>query len=65
MDVLLARGADPCVRDANGDVPLHFASIHGHPMCAYNISKAAPSSCLVGAPASGGTLAAAVGSILL
>lgn len=32
---------------AAGDVPLHFAAIHGHPMCAYNIAKACPATVLV------------------
>ncbi|GIL60397.1 hypothetical protein Vafri_14845 [Volvox africanus] len=46
VSLLLERHSDTRVRDANGDVPLHFAAIHGHPMCAYNITKAGPSTCL-------------------
>ena len=39
VSLLLDHHSDTRVRDANGDVPLHFAAIHGHPMCAYNITK--------------------------
>ncbi|GLI70897.1 hypothetical protein VaNZ11_015921 [Volvox africanus] len=46
VSLLLEHHSDTRVRDANGDVPLHFAAIHGHPMCAYNITKAGPSTCL-------------------
>ncbi|EFJ40619.1 hypothetical protein VOLCADRAFT_99563 [Volvox carteri f. nagariensis] len=46
VSLLLEHRSDTRVRDANGDVPLHFAAIHGHPMCAYNITKACPSTCL-------------------
>ncbi len=46
MDLLLQRAADAKARDGNGDVALHFAAIHGHAMCAYNIAKACPASCL-------------------
>ena len=39
MSLLLEGGGDTRARDANGDLPLHFAAIHGHPMCAFNITK--------------------------
>ncbi len=37
----------PLPLSAAGDVPLHFAAIHGHPMCAYNIAKACPATVLL------------------
>jgi ankyrin repeat protein len=39
VESLLTAGGDPEVQDAAGDVPLHFAAVHGHPMCAYTIAK--------------------------
>lgn len=46
VEVLLTRNADPRARDLEGNVPLHLAASHGQPMCAYNIAKACPLSCL-------------------
>lgn len=41
MDLLLQCGAESAaVHDSNGDVPLHFAAIHGHPMVAYRCVNA-------------------------
>ncbi|GAX79495.1 hypothetical protein CEUSTIGMA_g6936.t1 [Chlamydomonas eustigma] len=48
VELLLKRtDVDAAVSDCNGDVPLHFAAIHGHPMAAYSISKARPDSCMM------------------
>eukprot|EP00878_Enallax_costatus_P008107 GHUV01008478.1.p1 GENE.GHUV01008478.1~~GHUV01008478.1.p1 ORF type:complete len:356 (+),score=151.08 GHUV01008478.1:628-1695(+) len=49
IDTLLAKGSSDAVRvrDINGDLPLHLAAQKGQPMCAYNIAKACPASCLV------------------
>ncbi|GFH16233.1 ANK_REP_REGION domain-containing protein, partial [Haematococcus lacustris] len=46
VDMLLAKAADARCGDVNGDLPLHFAAIHGHAMCAYNLAKASTGSCL-------------------
>lgn len=36
---LSAQGADPVAQDSAGDTPLHFAAVHGQPMCAYTVAK--------------------------
>jgi len=33
------QGADPKAQDSAGDAPLHFAAVHGQPMCAYTVTK--------------------------
>lgn len=44
--MLLGAASDALLGDHFGDTPLHFASVHGHPMCAYTLAKACPQSCL-------------------
>ena len=43
---MLEKKFDPVVKDHNGDTALHLAAIHGCPMSAFNLTKAAPVTCL-------------------
>lgn len=43
---MLENRFDPLVQDQNGDTALHLAAIHGCPMSAFNLTKAAPAACL-------------------
>ena len=46
VERLLEKKFDPVVQDHNGDTALHLAAIHGCPMSAFNLTKAAPATCL-------------------
>jgi hypothetical protein len=47
LDVLLGReGIAVDAADKKGDTPLHLAAAQGHPMCAFNLTKAQPGGCL-------------------
>ena len=46
VERLLEKQFDPVVQDHNGDTALHLAAIHGCPMSAFNLTKAAPATCL-------------------
>ena len=47
MDVLLSKkGVEVGPVDNKGDTPLHLAAAQGHPMCAFNLTKAEPRGCL-------------------
>ncbi len=47
IDVLLeSPGIDVGAADEKGLLPLHYAAVHAQPMCAYNLAKAAPQTCL-------------------
>ncbi|KAL0022409.1 hypothetical protein WJX77_009167 [Trebouxia sp. C0004] len=46
VERLLEKKFDPEVQDHNGDTALHLAAIHGCPMSAFNLTKAAPATCL-------------------
>lgn len=46
VERLLEKQFDPVVQDHNGDTALHLAAIHGCPMSAFNLTKAAPITCL-------------------
>ena len=39
-------GIDVGAADEKGLLPLHYAAVHAQPMCAYNLAKAAPQTCL-------------------
>ncbi|KAA6417014.1 MAG: hypothetical protein FRX49_13015, partial [Trebouxia sp. A1-2] len=42
VERLLEKKFDPVAQDHNGDTALHLAAIHGCPMSAFNLTKAAP-----------------------
>lgn len=47
LDVLLSKkGVEVGLVDNKGDTPLHLAAAQGHPMCAFNLTKAEPRGCL-------------------
>ena len=47
IDVLLSTpGINVGAADGKGLLPLHYAAVHAQPMCAYNLAKAAPQTCL-------------------
>ncbi|DBA68766.1 TPA: hypothetical protein ACH3X2_013381 [Trebouxia sp. C0005] len=46
VERLLEKKFDPVAQDHNGDTALHLAAIHGCPMSAFNLTKAAPATCL-------------------
>ena len=47
LDVLLGReGIAVDAADKKGDTPLHLSAAQGHPMCAFNLTKAQPRGCL-------------------
>lgn len=46
VERLLEKEFDPVVQDHNGDTALHLAATHGCPMSAFNLTKAAPVTCL-------------------
>ncbi|EIE22840.1 hypothetical protein COCSUDRAFT_9750, partial [Coccomyxa subellipsoidea C-169] len=48
LDVLLGRpDIETDAKDCLGDTALHLAAINGFPMCAFNLTKAAPETCLI------------------
>lgn len=47
MDILLARPQlEVDMQDEAGDTALHLAARSGFPMCAFNLAKALPRTCL-------------------
>ena len=48
LDALLGRPEiETDARDSMGDTALHLAAVNGFPMCAFNLTKAAPKTCLI------------------
>lgn len=46
VERLLEKHFDPLVQDHKGETALHLAAIQGCPMSAFNLTKAAPITCL-------------------
>lgn len=48
LDALLVYpGIELDAQDSAGDTALHLAAVNGFPMCAFNLTKAAPQTCLI------------------